>query len=234
MVRTQNPNLALLEATVNQLGELADAMVFVGGCATGLLITDSGAPPIRATKDVDAIVQVVSYVEYNRLAIRLRDKGFKEAVDSNVICRWVSGEVILDVMPTDKSVFGFGNSWYESAANNAHPIALNNLNKTIQVITAPYFLITKLEAFAGRGNNDFLASHDMEDIIAVVDGRPELVAELEQADESLKKELANRFAALLQENRFIDAVPGHLPAESTSPARLPVLMSVIRRIANLS
>lgn len=139
MVRMQNPNLVLLEAAINQLDELTDAMVFVGGCATGLLITDSGAPPIRATRDVDAIVQVFSYVEYNRLAEQLRGKGFKEAVDSNVISRWISEGVVLDVMPTNKSVFGFGNSWYESAAKNAQEITLTNLNKKIRVITAPNF-----------------------------------------------------------------------------------------------
>ena len=29
---------------VEQLGELVDEMVFLGGCATGLLITDPAAP----------------------------------------------------------------------------------------------------------------------------------------------------------------------------------------------
>jgi hypothetical protein len=33
------------------------------------------------------------------------------------------------------------------------------------MVTAPYFLATKIEAFYGRGKKDFLASHDMEDII---------------------------------------------------------------------
>lgn len=64
MVRTQNPNQAMLILTIDKLGELADEMVFLGGCATGLLITDPAAPPIRVTRDVDAIVQVVSRADY--------------------------------------------------------------------------------------------------------------------------------------------------------------------------
>jgi hypothetical protein len=40
-------------------------MVFLGGCATGLLITDPVAPPIRETQDVDAIVQVASFAGYH-------------------------------------------------------------------------------------------------------------------------------------------------------------------------
>lgn len=91
-------------------------------------------------------------------------------------------------------------------------------------------MITKLEAFEGRGNNDFFASHDMEDIIAVIDGRPELFGELEQAEKNLKIELAQRFGLLLKNNRFIEAVPGHLAAESTSPARLPILMIEVQTL----
>ncbi|MFV1985204.1 MAG: hypothetical protein ACC657_16770 [Thiohalomonadales bacterium] len=59
MTREQNPNLAILVDVVDQLDALADEIVFVGGCATGLLITDTAAPPIRITRDVDAIVQLL-------------------------------------------------------------------------------------------------------------------------------------------------------------------------------
>ena len=49
-----NPNLAILEMAVQALGELTDSLVFVGGCATGLLITRTRANQIRATEDVDS------------------------------------------------------------------------------------------------------------------------------------------------------------------------------------
>lgn len=52
--------------------------IFMGGCATGLLFTDPDAPPIRVTKDVDAIVQVYTRAEYYQLSDRLKEKGFKE------------------------------------------------------------------------------------------------------------------------------------------------------------
>ena len=35
-----DPNLEILKLAVDQLGELVDEMVFLGGCATGLLVTD--------------------------------------------------------------------------------------------------------------------------------------------------------------------------------------------------
>ncbi len=51
-----NPNLEMLRGAVKNLGELADKMVFVGGCTIGLFITDEGAAEVRATDDVDTIV----------------------------------------------------------------------------------------------------------------------------------------------------------------------------------
>lgn len=100
----------MLEAVVASLGALADEMVFVGGCATGLLIRDPAAPEIRATKDVDALVGVVSVREYHQLAAALHAHGFVEDQSPEApIARWRHGSQILDVMPTDSAVLGFGN-----------------------------------------------------------------------------------------------------------------------------
>ncbi|MBL1276753.1 MAG: hypothetical protein COB30_011760 [Ectothiorhodospiraceae bacterium] len=62
MARLQNPNLEILVLAVDQLGQLTEEMVFVGGCATGLLITDIAAPPIRVTRDVVKQLFIVFYL----------------------------------------------------------------------------------------------------------------------------------------------------------------------------
>ena len=43
-----NPNLVILEMAVQALGDLTDSLVFVGGCATGLLVTRIRANQILA------------------------------------------------------------------------------------------------------------------------------------------------------------------------------------------
>jgi len=94
MPRAVNPNLEIMEIAVARLGALAEEMVFLGGCATGLLITDAVAPPIRATKDVDVIAEVASLIEYHRLSKRLRELGFSEYQSSDApICRWQAGGI---------------------------------------------------------------------------------------------------------------------------------------------
>jgi len=229
--RERNPNIGILELAVDQLGELADEMVFLGGCATGLLITDPAAPSIRVTQDVDAIVQVVSRAEYYQLSEKLREKEFREDVsDDAPICRWVTDNVILDVMPTDADILGFGNKWYVPAIENAEQLKLPS-GKLIKMVSAPYFLITKLEAFDGRGGGDYLMSHDIEDIVAVLDGRPELIGEVSLAKTELKEELATRFSELLYDYSFTSAVSGHMPTDETSQARVQIVLNCIKTIS---
>jgi len=234
MSRLQNPNLQILEVTLEKLDELAEEFVFVGGCATGLLITDVASPPIRATIDVDVIVEVSSLAEYYQIASKLRQKGFKEDVRSEApICRWVSDGLVLDVVPTDENILGFGNIWYRNAMMNSMEINIS-LGKKIKLISAPFFLITKLEAFADRGKGDYLMSHDIEDLIAVLDGRKEIFEEIIRTMQPLKSELKKRFASLLKDSAFIDAVYGHMPGDGANQQRVPHLISLMKKIASLT
>jgi hypothetical protein len=144
-------SLDILIAAVRLLGSLADEMVFVGGCATGLLLTDPATPPIRVTEDIDAIVEVTSLSKYYHLADSLRERGFIEDMSPETpICRWRAKGVTLDVMPTNPEILGFGNRWFGPAAAAAVSIELYP-GRLIRMVTAPYFLATKLEAFDGRG-----------------------------------------------------------------------------------
>jgi predicted nucleotidyltransferase len=83
-------------------------------------------------------------------------------------------------MPLDSRVLGFSNRWYPDALRAAGNVQLRG-GLAIRAINAPYFLGTKLEHFADRGKRDYLASHDLEDFIAVVDSRSALMTEIESA-----------------------------------------------------
>ena len=230
MSRVQNPNLEILTTAVEQLGELVDELVFLGGCATGLLITDPVAPPIRITRDVDAIVQVMSLSDYHVLELRLRAQGFVEDMSADApVCRWKGSDVILDIMPTDARILGFGNEWYEAASKNANSITLTS-GKVIRMVSAPYFLITKLEAFSGRGNGDYLMSHDIEDIVAVLDGRPRVFDEILQADPSLAAELISRLSSLVEDESFVNAVVGHMPSDGPSQDRVSEILVKLKKL----
>jgi hypothetical protein len=136
----------------------------------------------------------------------------------------------VDVMPTEAAVLGFSNRWYPSAILHARPVPLGN-GSIVRVVTAPYFIATKLEAFKSRGAGRFRESNDIEDIVAVVDGRPELSAEAGHAPADLRHYLSQEFSALLGNPLFLDALPGHLPSDTASQARRPLLLSRLRAIS---
>mgnify|MGYP001576473414 CR=1 FL=1 len=75
MRRTHRANIELINTVANRLGPLLDKVVFLGGAATGLLITDTAAPDVRPTLDVDVIVEISSRMEYYRLEESLRTLG---------------------------------------------------------------------------------------------------------------------------------------------------------------
>jgi len=228
-----NPNLALLEEAVELLEPLLNELVFVGGCATGLLVTDPAAAGIRPTRDVDAITDVTSYAQYATLSERLRKLGLNEdASEDAPTCRWRRGNLILDIMPTDARILGFSNRWYSPAIGAAQTATVGR--HSIRVVTAPYFIATKLEAFYGRGGQDYRASHDLEDIIAVIDGRSELIAEVRAAHADVRDYIAAQATALLRTRAFLDALPGHLAPDVSSQGRLPLLRSRLEGLSAAS
>ena len=229
-----NPNLEMLRIAIENLGELADEMVFVGGCTTGLLITDEGAAEVRATDDVDSIIEVTSYAQYNAFSEKLKKIHFREDTREGApTCRWVKGETVLDVMPLDEKVLGFTNIWYQPAIDEAeeHEI-LPGI--TIKVISPPYFCATKLEAFEGRGAGDYLASHDLEDIITVIDGRAEIVDEISRAPEDVREYISGKIRGLLNTRQFLDALPGYLLPDEASQGRLRILMERLTQIVEMN
>lgn len=88
-----------------------------------------------------------------------------------------------------------------------------------------------MEAFAGRGHGDYLLSHDMEDLIAVLDGRAEIAVEIRDSDNALRAFLATEFSELLEDRRFIEALPGFLPTDAASQRRFPLLLNRLHAIA---
>jgi hypothetical protein len=231
MRRHLDQNIERVLAVARQLGELAQEVVFVGGAATGLLVTDPAIADVRPTIDVDVIVEVISHVDYFRLQERLREKGFRESMQEEVICRWKYKEILLDVMPTDERILGFSNRWYAEAFRNPQDIVIDGM--AIKLIRALYFLGTKLEAFYGRGKADYMASHDMEDLITVLDGRVEIVEEVQQSEEGIKRYLAEQFRRLLEKDEFLDALPGHLAPDEASQQRVPIVEDRMRQIADI-
>lgn len=205
-----NDQRAMLRQVAEALGkELREQVAFVGGCTTGLLLTDAFTrEQVRSTDDVDLIVHVISHAGLLRIKESLKSRGFREPSlkdDDMPICAMKLGELRVDVMPDDDQVLGFSNRWYRQALESAEPVSLGG-EITIRVVSPPLFVATKLEAYQGRGHGDPLESRDIEDILNLVDGRPELLNEVRASESELQAFIATELAQLLTNSDFEYAV----------------------------
>jgi len=236
MAARNNPNLAILELVAQALGPVCESVIFVGGCATGLLLTQERPDRIRVTEDVDIVAQALTVHDYHAIEKQVRAQGFSNDMRPDApICRWVYKSVTLDLMPTVKEILGFANRWYPLALETAQPVVLPS-GVIIQLIAAPVFIGTKLEAFKDRGRHangkpDYLGSHDLEDIITVADRRPELLDECRAAAPELRTYLAAEFTKLFSDSEFEQALSGHLPGDAFSQQRVKPLAKTLRELA---
>ncbi len=192
-----------LEIAATALGPLLEEVVFLGGASIQLWLSDPAAPAARVTDDVDVITDITSLISYYRLGERLRKRGFSEAIDSDVICRWrhQATGLLLDAMPDDEKVLGFSNEWYEHAIETAVVHRLPS-GVEIRAATPPSIVATKLVAWHGRGNNDMLRSLDLHDIFVLIDGRGELPDEIAAQTPELQSYIAQELATLRKDPYF--------------------------------
>lgn len=155
-------------------------------------------------------------------------RGFARDINSEVICRWVHKDsgVPFDLMPVQPDVLGFTNRWYLYAVQSAESV---NLGAGVEIrrISAVAFVATKLEAFASRGGGDCMSSHDLEDILNIVDGREELANEMAAAPVELRQTVAAAVTQLLQNPNFANLLPGLM----TEPERADIVMERLKTLS---
>jgi hypothetical protein len=140
----------------------------------GLLLTQTRAESIRPTKDVDLVVRAVTKQDYYQFEQRIRAQGFANDLQKEApICRWKHGHIKVDIMPSNDLVLGFSNIWYPYACESAQTYQLPS------------------------GKPDYIGSHDLEDVISVIDRRPELFDECTKELPTLQVYLREEFRRLL-------------------------------------
>lgn len=167
-----------LKKLAEELGdELRKDMVLLGGMLVPFYITEANEELPRPTKDTDLIVPEMSYADFiETYDKQMRAHGFRQGDIDDPICRWRKDDLVVDLLMVNSPQMG-SNLWYEAAIQNAAPLNIDG-SLSWRAISPAYLLMTKLEAYIGRGIHDPESSHDLEDIITLINGRPELQHEL--------------------------------------------------------
>jgi len=219
MSQGQERFLTWLEAVAEAFGDTASKVMFVGGCAGATYPLPFGFS-VRPTDDVDCVVNVTRVEHYN-FQEQLRNRGFQEASDENVICRWklptfsenAEPETIsVDIMPADGSILGFRNAWYHEAFANKQRYRLPN-GKIIFVVSPLYFIATKLEAFCDRGKLE-PDDKDLEDIVTALLSFKDVREEVNSSERKVCRYIRDELLALRDD--LTELIPQLVPGDAHS------------------
>ena len=226
------PNIVWLHAVAERLDKLGLDYAFVGGSIVNYLLDNPAFAPARATDDVDVILEVVAGVRYSSTEEKLRKLDFEHDMTPGApMCRWKLGALTVDIMPADGAFMGLDTRYFKEALETAATRTI--YGTSLRLINPVAFLVTKYTAFTGRGNADYYGSHDLEDFITVVDGRENIVEEINCAPQSLRAFVIEAVRALQNAPAFDEALPGHLPSDNASQKRLPLLRAKLQAIEKL-
>lgn len=171
-------------------------------------------------------------MQHARLEKSLRAKGFANDTSNGApICRWIYKDILVDVMPTDPSILGFSNQWYEEGMENRMRIVLPN-GMEIFIFPPEYYLATKFEAHKGRGGDDLRQSHDFEDIIYMFNNCLALLENIQNANGKVKSYLKDECNNLLENSGLDEGIACALPYGS-GDERQKIIEDLIRDIAEI-
>lgn len=222
-----------MRAVADRLDSAGLVYAFVGGSIVNLLLDHPALAPARPTDDVDVIVETVTSRRYFDVEAALRQLGFDHDMRENAPrCRWVLGDLTVDIMPTDGAFLGLNTAWFTEALETATEVTVAGTR--LRLISPVAFIATKYVAFCDRGSGDYYASHDLEDLVTVIDGREEIAAEIDRAPAGLRGYVGDAVRTLLGTAAFDEALPGHLPGDRASQARLSSLRRKLHAIAALA
>lgn len=223
-------NLDTLVRVVGKLGALHEEFVFVGGIVNGLYVTVPLTPGPRPTTDVDVVCEAVTYSGYMRVGRALADLGFGQGASrGDPPFRWRHESDILDVIPVGEDVLGFTNRWYRRGIADPWLVEMKGGGPRIKLFAPPYHLAAKLAAYADREADDPFASPDLEDIVGLLANRPELVAEVQQADPVVSTWIREAVRWALADERQDELLSAHLPPDLPRDA-LAVVRARVRAV----
>ncbi len=223
-------NIQMLHIVAKGLAEFTKEVIFVGGSVAELYADIPELSDIRPTDDIDCVVEILNYSQYNEFENQLRLKGFQnDTTPGAPICRWTYQGIKVDFMPMDENILGFSNVWYSKGIQSKRKLILSN-GIEIYLLSPFYYMASKLLANDTRGEKDLRQNHDFEDIIYMLDNCKDLINS--KPDEVVGKYLSESFQKMLKNPYLLEGIESALPYGSDTE-NIKIIVERIKKLAKL-
>lgn len=218
----------MIHRVAEGFGILLDKVVFVGGAVMELYVTDGAAPESRPTEDIDCLINARSAFDLYQWEQELLNCGFKRRPGEGDAA-WRYDDIRVNIAPVKAGLLGYFNRWYDEGVFHAHYHHLPS-GRRIRIFEPAYFFAAKLEALRQRGNGDLRFSEDFEDIIYLLDNRPELPRDLVRAFHEVRSFIQQELRSLLRQPDLEEGLYYALPF-GAGPNDIARLTAIIEGIA---
>lgn len=208
----------------------ADEIVFVGASVLSLYVKDDGGSTVRQTFDVDVVLHMATRLNAESIRLLLVSRGFRQSAEDAVVCRFRLNDVMVDILSTAETAWIPSNRWFLPGLD--HAVELDCEGVRIKVLSLPYYIAAKWDAFESRGGSDPRFSQDFEDIAWLIDHVDELPEQIERADSVIRNHLVEIIGAILRESAMLEALESNMEA-STRTSRYASAVERLRRIVGL-
>ncbi len=200
-------NIGVVAKVAEGLQQYREQVVFVGGAVISLYTDDPAADEIRPTKDIDFTINIVDIGVFHKTIEELETLGFQPDPFGTSICSYSYKKYPVDIIPAEDNAFGSTNRWYKIGFEDLWKVKAKN--QEIYILSAPCFLATKFEAFNSRGK-DYRTSHDIEDIIYIIDNRISIVDEIAKCDERILEFIKSELQKIIDKGLLEELLQTHI------------------------
>ena len=210
------------------LQDIKQEMVFVGGAVISLYTDDPAADEIRPTQDVDVTLNIVNLSHWEQVQGELAQLGFHPDPFRHAICSYKYKDIPVDIISAEEGPLGPAKRWFKIGFENLWTATARG--QEIRILSAPCYLASKFEAFNDRGT-DIRTSHDMEDIIYVLDNRINIVQEVQKDDERISSFIKGQLQKIMGQGLLQEVLVAHINPILLAE-RLPIVEEKINQIIN--
>lgn len=221
-------NIAVVAEVAEALKDIKQDMVFVGGAVVSLYTDDPAADEIRPTQDIDMTLNIINLSHWEKVQTQLGALGFHPDPFGHAICSYKYKDIPIDIMATEDGPLGPANRWYKIGFENLWTAKAKD--QDIKILSAPCYLATKFEAFNNRGS-DYRISHDIEDIIYVLDNRIGIVEEIENDDTRIANFIKEQLQNISNKGLLQEVLMAHIHPLMLDE-RLPIVEEKTTQILN--